>query len=206
MIDVKLERHNGWMWKNHIVPVVTNNHFPKPVLKSSNICVWCVFCGLETSFQKCFGNQIVNTCNRSSNQMATCISPNCDIIAHSHVSYTNRWLVFKIPQFVWLLFFKIAHHEPSTRLFSVTLKNYCTVDIQSCFKSSQQQKTKKTSLLCPVAPLSWFPGILLCRFPCLLFWFFVTSCAHAMHVPLHPSLLLSLCALNACQSSKPILS
>ncbi len=53
-------------------------------------------------------------------------------------------------------------------------------------------------VLCRVVPLSWFPGILFCRFPCLLLWFFVTLWARAMHVPLRPSLVLSLYVLNAC--------
>ncbi len=61
-------------------------------------------------------------------------------------------------------------------------------------------------VLCPVLPLSWFPGILFCRFPCLLLWFFVMSWARAMHVPLCPSLVFSLCALNALSSSKPTFS
>ncbi len=37
----------------------------------------------------------------------------------------------------------------------------------------------------------------------LVFGFFVMSCEHAMHVPLCPSLHLSLCALNACLVLNP---
>ncbi len=57
-------------------------------------------------------------------------------------------------------------------------------------------------LLCPVAPLSWFPGILFSWFLCLLLWFFVTSWARAIHVPLF---LVSVC-VECLSSSKPSLS
>ncbi len=57
---------------------VTDNHCPKPVSKSSNVCIWCVVCGLKTSIHNSIGIQLMH--------MATCISPNCDIVAYSHVS------------------------------------------------------------------------------------------------------------------------
>ncbi len=77
-----------------------------------------------------------DTCDRYSNHIAACIRSNCDTIAHSHISSTNRWLVFKISQFVGLSCFEIAHHELSTVLFSVKSKISCTVDIQTCSKNS----------------------------------------------------------------------
>ncbi len=116
--------------------VVNDNHCPKQVIKLANVYIWCFVCGLETSIQKRIGIQIVDICDQSSNHMATCTNPNCNIIAQSHVSPTSRLLVLKIPHFVWLSFFEIARHELSTGLFSSTSKNSCAVDVQSCSKSS----------------------------------------------------------------------
>ncbi len=123
-----------------LLPVVTDKHCPKPVSKSTNTCIQCVVCSLERSVQKIVEFKQLTHCDQSSNHMLTCINPNCDIIAHSHVSSTNKGLVFKIPQFVGLSCFNIAHHELSMGLFSTTSKNSCTVDIQTCSKRSQQQK------------------------------------------------------------------
>ncbi len=58
-------------------------------------------------------------------------------------------------------------------------------------------------MLFPVAPFTGFPGILLCRFPFLLPWFFVTTWTCDMHVPPCLSLVLSLCALNSCLVLNP---
>ncbi len=128
-----------------LYPVASDNHCPKPVSNSANVCVWCVVWGLETRMQKSCGIETVDTCDRSSNHLATHINPNCDPIADSHVSSTNRWLAFKIPQFVGLSCFKIAHHEQSTGLFSVTARSSGAADIQTCFKCSWQHKSTMTS-------------------------------------------------------------
>ncbi len=67
-------------------PIVdVENHCPKPVSKSAHVCIRCVVCGLETSIQKSLGIQTVDTCDQSSNHMATCINPPCDIMVQSYV-------------------------------------------------------------------------------------------------------------------------
>ncbi len=42
-----------------LLPVVTDNHFHKPVSNSTDVCVWCVVCGLETSSWKSIRTQTV---------------------------------------------------------------------------------------------------------------------------------------------------
>ncbi len=121
-----------------LLPVVSDNHFHKPVSNSANVHIAVQFDVKETSIQKSRGIQTADTCGRFSNHMATCINPNCDIIAHSLVSSTNRWLIFKNPHIIELSCFKIAHHGISMGLFSVTSKNSCIVNLW-------QQKSTKTS-------------------------------------------------------------
>ncbi len=82
----------------------------------------------RNEYLKSPGIQLVDTCDRSSNHMATCVSPNCNLIAHSCVPSTNGQLVFKIPQLAGLSCFEVAPHELSMGLFSLTSKNSCTVD------------------------------------------------------------------------------
>ena len=85
-------------WKDPMVecettilsPVDTDNHCLKPVSKSANIHIWCVVCSLETSIPTSLGIQIVDICDQSSNHIATCTNPNCDIIARSQVSSTQK--------------------------------------------------------------------------------------------------------------------
>ncbi len=84
------------------------------------------------------------------------------------------------------------------------LNNFSYTQKQAIKLWTRHQLNK--TLLCPVAPLTGLLGILFCRFPFVLLWFFVMSCARAMHVPLCPPLVLSLCALNAMSSSKPTFS
>ncbi len=111
---------------------------------SANAHVWCIVCSLETSIWKSLGTQIVDTYDWSSNQMATCSNPKCNVFAHSHVTPNNGFSVFKIPQIVGLSWFKIAHHHLAMGLFYTTSNNSSPVDIQTYSKTSRQQKTTKT--------------------------------------------------------------
>ena len=58
-------------------------------------------------------------------------------------------------------------------------------------------------VLCPVAPLTGFPGILLYRFPFLLLWLFATSWARAMHAPPSSLSCIVLVCVERLSSSKP---
>ncbi len=141
-----------------LLPVLTDNHFLKPISKSSKVCVWCVVCGLKTNIQKILELNLLIfvTIFKSHDNLYQFKSwYNCTFTGF----FNPKNFFFKIPQFVGLSCFKIAHHELSMGLFSVTSSNSATIDIQTCSKSSQQQKSAKTShLLCNIIYslyLSW---------------------------------------------------
>ncbi len=110
-----------------LLPAIIDNHLPKAILISEPVCIWCLFCGLETSIWKSHTIQIVDTCDQSSNHIMICVHPKCGFSAHSHVCYKNKRFVFKIPEFC-------GHHELSTKLFSSALNNSCIEIFQTCSK------------------------------------------------------------------------
>ncbi len=123
-----------------LIPVVINNHLPKPISKSEWVHIWCLVCGLQTSIWKSLVIQTVNTCDQSSNHMARYVCPKCGISAHSHVSYKNKRIVINIPEFCGLSCYKL-----STRLFSSVLNNSFIENFQTCSKKVQQQKSTNMS-------------------------------------------------------------
>ncbi len=86
------------------------------------------------------------------------------------------------------LFHDAEAHVQHWQLSTITLLPGMLAILFLCHASHFQH-----GLLSTIVPLTGFLGITSCRFPFLLLWFFVTSCACAMHVTTCPSLVLSPC-------------